>query len=86
MIIGVSVVERLAMVELLFVSRRGEVVIVEVVDFVVGVVVVNVDVVVVVDVDGVRRLGSKHTESLKHLVLVPHKSTGRAGEFISATV
>ena len=75
------------MVELLFVSRRGEVVIVEVVDFVVGVVVVvNVDVVVVVDVDGVRRLGSKHTESLKHLGLVPHKSTGRAGEFISATV
>ena len=84
MIIGVSVVERLAMVALLFVSRRGEVVIVEVVDFVV--VVVNVDVVVVVDVDGVKRLGSKHTESLKHLVLVPHKSTGRAGVFISATV
>lgn len=93
MIIGVSVVERLAMVVLLLVFRRGEVdavtvIIVVVVVNVVVVAVVDVDVVVVVvvDVDGVRRLGSKHTESLMQPGLVPHMSTGRLGVFISATI
>ena len=39
---------------------------------------------VIAEGERVRRLGSKHNESLRHLVRVPQRSTVRSGVFISA--